>query len=70
MVESILDFCILPESGETPLDNSLERWDSMKEITAYLGVKRDTVFSWIEKRGMPAVKVGMVWKVKISKVDA
>ena len=70
MVKSILDFCILLESVETPMDNSLERWVSMKEITAYLGINRDTVLSWIEKRGMPAVKVGRLWKFKISEVDA
>ena len=52
------------------MENNLERWVSMKEITAYLGINRDTVLSWIEKRGMPAVKVGRLWKFKISEVDA
>ena len=42
----------------------------MNEITAYLGVNRDTVLSWVEKRGMPAVKVGQLWKFKISEVNA
>ena len=52
------------------MENNPERWVSMKEITAYLGINRDTVLSWIEKRGMPAVKVGRLWKFKISEVDA
>ena len=52
------------------MDNNLERWYSMKEITTYLGVSRDTVLAWIEKRNMPAAKIGRLWKFKISEVDA
>ena len=48
----------------------IERWYSMKEISEYLGITRDTALSWIEKRGMPGVKVGRTWKFKISEVDA
>ena len=52
------------------MDNNLERWYSMKEITMYSGVSRDTVLAWIEKRNMPAAKIGRLWKFKISEVDA
>lgn len=40
------------------MDNNLERWVSMKEITEYLGVSRDTVLDWIDRRSMPAAKIG------------
>ena len=50
--------------------DEFEPWVSMKEITAYIGINRDTVISWIERFGMPAVKVGRLWKFKISEVDA
>ena len=52
------------------MDSRIERWCSMKEITEYLGVSRDTVLNWIEKRNMPAAKIGRLWKVKITEVDA
>lgn len=52
------------------MDTNIERWNSMKEITEYLGVSRDTVLNWIEKRNMPAAMIGRLWKFKISEVDA
>lgn len=51
------------------MSSSIERWYSMKEITEYLGVSRDTVLNWIEKRNMPATKIGRLWKFKISEVE-
>ena len=58
------------ENGGFTMDNNLERWYSMKEIMEYLGVSRDTVLDWIERREMPAAKIGRLWKFKISEVDA
>lgn len=49
--------------------DSLERWYSMNEVCDYLGITRDTCLSWIEKRGMPGVKVGRIRKFKISEID-
>ncbi len=52
------------------MNSNIERWCSMKEITEYLGVSRDTVLNWIEERNMPAAKIGRLWKFKITEVDA
>jgi len=46
-----------------------DRWLSVEEIAAYLGVKRDTIYKWIERKSMPAKKVGRLWKFKLSEVD-
>ena len=52
------------------MDSNIERWYSMKEICEYLGVSRDTVLAWIDKREMHATKIGRLWKFKISEVGA
>ena len=64
-------FCRINTKETTEMsDEKIERWYSMKEISEYLGITRDTALSWIERRGMPGVKVGRTWKFKISEIDA
>ena len=35
-----------------------DRWLSVDDIAAYLGIKRDTVYRWISERNMPGHKIG------------
>ncbi|HAT5923237.1 TPA: helix-turn-helix domain-containing protein [Legionella pneumophila] len=46
-----------------------DRWLSVDEIAEYLGVKRDTVYKWINEKRMPAHKIGRLWKFKKDDVD-
>lgn len=46
-----------------------DRWLSVAEIAVYLGVKRDTVYKWIEHKSMPAHKLGRLWKFRRSEID-
>ena len=46
-----------------------ERWLSVEEIAAHLGVNPDTIYKWIERKQMPAHKVGRLWKFLASEVD-
>jgi excisionase family DNA binding protein len=46
-----------------------DRWLSVDEIGNYLGVKRDTVYKWIGEKGLPAHKIGRLWKFKKDEVD-
>ena len=46
-----------------------ERWLSVEEIADHLGISKDTVYNWINKRNMPAHKIGKLWKFKVSEVD-
>ncbi len=47
-----------------------DRWLSVKEIAAYLGVKSETIYTWIENKRLLAHKVGRLWKFKVSEVDS
>ena len=46
-----------------------ERWLSVEEISDHLGVSKDTVYAWINKRKMPAHRIGRFWKFKIDEID-
>jgi excisionase family DNA binding protein len=46
-----------------------DRWLSVDEICAHLGISRDTIYKWIDRKGMPAHRVGRLWKFKKAEVD-
>lgn len=48
---------------------SPDPWLSADAIAAHLGVTKDTVYAWIAEKGMPAHKVGRLWKFQTSDVD-
>ena len=50
-------------------ENNVEKWSTLKEVQEHLGVGRETILPWISLRGMPAYKVGRLWKFKLSEVD-
>ena len=47
-----------------------DRWLSVDEIGAYLGIKRETVYKWISDKTLPAHKMGRLWKFKKDEIDA
>ena len=46
-----------------------DRWLSLDEIAEYLGIKRDTVYKWIDRKRLPAHKVGSLWKFRKEEID-
>ena len=46
-----------------------DRWLSVDEICKYLGIGKDTVYKWIDKHGIPAHRMGRLWKFKKDEVD-
>lgn len=46
-----------------------DRWLSVGEISLYLGITKDSVYKWVRDKGMPAHRLGKLWKFKTSEVD-
>ena len=46
-----------------------DRWLTVEEICKYLSVTNETVYTWIEKKGMPGQRVGRRWMFKQKEVD-
>ena len=44
-------------------------WLSTEQIATHLGVKRDTIYKRRIRHGMPAHKVGKLWKFSKTEVD-
>ena len=54
-------------SGAEPMT---EPWGSVEDVAKHLGVAKDSIYRWIDHRGLPAHKIGRLWKFKLSEVDA
>lgn len=46
-----------------------EPWVSVEQITQDLGVTGDSIYRWIDRKGLPGHRVRPLWKFKISEVD-
>lgn len=47
-----------------------DSWIGIAETAEYLGITKETIRNWIEKEnGIPAQKIGKLWKFKKSELD-
>ena len=47
-----------------------ENWIGLEQAAIHLGVRPITVRDWIKKKtGIPAHKIGKLWKFKLSELD-
>lgn len=47
-----------------------DKWIGIEEAANYLDVNKDTIRNWIKKnKGIPAHKIGKLWKFKKSELD-
>ena len=46
-----------------------EPWVSVDVVAKHLDVARDTVYRWIDAKGLPAHRIGRLWKFKLSQID-
>ena len=46
-----------------------ERWVGVEDVATHLAVAKDSVYRWIEERGLPAHRVGRLFRFKLSEID-
>lgn len=51
------------------ISTTAEPWVSVDSVAAHIGVAKDSVYRWIDAKGLPAHRVGKLWKFKLSEVD-
>jgi len=51
------------------LNPATEQWVSVEQIAQHLNVKAFTIYKWLERKEMPAHKVGRLWRFKITEID-
>lgn len=66
-----MDYFESSAGGAEMTDITNDNWINIDEAAEYLGVKPGTIRDWIRKdKGVPAHKVGKLWKFKRSELDA
>ncbi len=46
-----------------------EPWVTAEQVAQHLGVVKDTVYRWRERKCLPAHRIGRLWKFQLSEVD-
>src|SRR5579863_523680 len=54
-----------PEMASAP-----EPWVAVDRAARRVGIRKETLYRWIERRGPPAFRLGRHRKLKLSEVDA
>ena len=47
----------------------MKPWLSVEGISEYLGVSKETIYRWLDRKKIPAHRIGKLWKFKSSEVD-
>jgi len=52
------------------MDNNIKKqFLSPQELSAYLGLSLNTIYSWVNQRRIPYIKVSRLVKFKVSEID-
>ena len=47
----------------------VESWMSVDDVASHLGINKDTVYKWLQRKKMPGHKVGRLWKFQLTEID-
>ena len=46
-----------------------ERWVDVEAVADHLGVTKDTIYRWIDKKSFPSHRAGRLLRFKLSEID-
>ncbi len=46
-----------------------EHWVTVDDVAAHLVVTRDSIYRWMQSKGLPAHRVGRAWRFRLSEID-
>ncbi len=49
--------------------SSEEKWVDVEVVAKHIGVRRESIHRWIDRRGFPAHRVGRLLRFRLSEVD-
>jgi len=49
--------------------HAAEPWGAVDKVAVHLGVAKNSVYRWIDAKGLPAHRIGKLWTFNLSKVD-
>lgn len=48
---------------------NIEPWLSVQEIAQHLTVSKETIYRWLDRKQIPAHRIGRLWRFKATEVD-
>jgi len=48
---------------------NIEPWYSVGEIAEHLGISKETIYRWLDRKIIPAHRMGKLWRFKPREVD-
>ena len=51
------------------MNEQKDNWMSVQQISDYMGVSKETIYRLLEKKEIPAHRIGKLWKFKPSEID-
>lgn len=57
------------QSTATDVNGSPEKWVNLDSVAEHLSLSKDTVRNWVKDGRLPAIRIGKMYKFKLSEID-
>src|SRR4051794_17220819 len=68
-LQTILNYLKRQEGVLSRCRMDSERWVTVDDVAAHLGVTRDSIYRWMNSKDLPAHRLGRAWRFRLSEID-